>query len=70
MHGLAKQLDDKQSFDILKAHILTGIDYTSKSGTRSGALYCFLILEKKTQHQMIWRTQKSVQESIQGYEQG
>ena len=40
IHYLAEQLGEKQCSVILKAHILTGSDYTSKTGTKAGALRC------------------------------
>ena len=38
MHYLAKQLGQNQCSAIMKAHILTGCDVTSKLGTKSAAL--------------------------------
>ena len=40
IHYLAERLGEKQCSVILKAHILTRSDYTSKIGTKAGALRC------------------------------
>ena len=66
MHDMAQQLGDGMCNVIMKAHILTGCDVTSKIGSKSAALSC----EPERFLQQFGETRMSVEDNlriVEGY---